>query len=175
MPERPADAVDLLFSKYDGRPHWTMWAQPLGEDEHGLWFGSPPDQEVSRPGLTVLLAFPWALLVPRDRGYVASFNARADDDPGAAVYVDMTTVPVWETPTRMTAVDLDLDVVRRTDGTVYVDDEDEFAEHRVTFGYPPDVVELAEESCRWVLGHVRAGTGPFGAVGEAWMDRARLL
>ena len=55
----------------------------------------------------------------------------------------------------MTAVDLDLDVVRRTDGTVYVDDEDEFAEHRVSFGYPPEVVELAEESCRWVLGHVR--------------------
>ena len=75
----------------------------------------------------------------------------------------------------MTAVDLDLDVVRRTDGTVYVDDEDEFAEHRVSFGYPPEVVELAEESCRWVLGHVRDATGPFGAVGEAWMDRARLL
>ncbi len=175
MPERPADAVDLLFSKYDGRPHWTMWAQPLGEDEHGLWFGSPPDQVVSRPGLSVVLAFPWALLVPRDRGYVASFNARADDDPGAAVYVDMTTVPVWETPTRMTAVDLDLDVVRRTDGTVYVDDEDEFAEHRVSFGYPTEVVELAEDSCRWVLGHVQDATGPFGAVGEAWMDRARLL
>lgn len=175
MPDRPADAVDLLFSKFDGRPHWTMWAQPLGEDEHGRWFGSVADQTVSRPGLSVVLGFPWALLVPPASGYVASFNARSADDPGAEIYVDMTTVPVWTTPTTMTAIDLDLDVVRLTDGTVYVDDEDEFAEHQVTYGYPPEVVALAEESCRWVHERVRDDLEPFGDVGRRWMDAARRL
>ncbi|WP_180935649.1 DUF402 domain-containing protein [Nocardioides ungokensis] len=34
------------------------------------------------------------------------------------------------------AVDLDLDVVRGRTGRVWIDDEDEFAEHRVRFGYP---------------------------------------
>ena len=45
------------------------------------------------------------------------------------VYVDITTVPVWlDGPTRaVTAVDLDLDVVRGWTGRVWVDDEDEFA------------------------------------------------
>ena len=38
------------------------------------------------------------------------------------------------------AVDLDLDVVRGPTGRVWVDDEDEFAEHQVAFDYPDDVV-----------------------------------
>jgi protein associated with RNAse G/E len=52
----------------------------------------------------------------------------------------MTTVPIFGTET-ITAVDLDLDVIRRHDGTVFVDDEDEFTEHRELYGYPVDVVE----------------------------------
>ena len=50
-----------------------------------------------------------------------------------------------------------------------VDDEDEFAEHQVSFGYPPEVVSLAEESCSWVLATVRSGSAPFdrGAAGTA--------
>ena len=49
------------------------------------------------------------------------------------VYIDMSTVPVWDGDT-MTAIDLDLDVVRLWDGTVEILDEDEFAEHQVTLG-----------------------------------------
>ncbi len=174
QPTRPDGAVDVRFRKYDGRPHWVMWAVPLGEDEHGHWLGSPAGQVVSRPDLSVDLPFPWALLVPRDQGFVAAFNV-TDDPERAEVYVDMTTVPVWETPQLVTAVDLDLDVVRMVGGRVLVDDEDEFAEHRVAFGYPPQVVELAEESCRWVLERVAAGAEPFGDVARAWMDAAARL
>lgn len=35
-------------------------------------------------------------------------------------------------------VDLDLDVVRRFDGSAEILDEDEFAEHQVRYGYPPE-------------------------------------
>ena len=53
------------------------------------------------------------------------------------VYVDITTPPVWD-GTVLRAVDLDLDVVRGNTGRVWVDDEDEFADHRVRFGYPDE-------------------------------------
>ena len=39
--------------------------------------------------------------------------------------------------------DLDLDVIRTGDGTVFVDDEDEFAEHRVSLAYPERWVDQA--------------------------------
>lgn len=50
-------------------------------------------------------------------------------------YVDMTSRPAWDGPT-VRAVDLDLDVIEALDRTVFVDDEDEFEEHRVAYGYP---------------------------------------
>ena len=110
-----------------------------------------------------------------ERGYLATFYA---DGFWCGTYVDITTPARWDTGHDVPVLrctDLDLDVVRTQDGRVYVDDEDEFADHRVAFGYPDDVVALAEESCRWVLERVRDRIEPFGEVGDAWMDRARLL
>ena len=52
------------------------------------------------------------------------------------MYVDITTPPQWD-GTTLRAVDLDLDVVRGTTGRVWVDDEDEFAEHRIALATPP--------------------------------------
>jgi protein associated with RNAse G/E len=61
------------------------------------------------------------------------------------------------------AVDLDLDVVRGWTGRIWVDDEDEFAEHRVHFGYPAEVVELALSSCQAVRRAVELSHAPFDA------------
>jgi protein associated with RNAse G/E len=106
-------------------------------------------------------------LVPRGVGWVATFHA-----PGwhLTTYVDMTSVPWWD-GTTCRAVDLDLDVVRGAGGEVVVDDEDEFAVHQVRYGYPPEVVSLAEESCAWVLEQVRAGRAPFDeATAARWFE-----
>jgi uncharacterized protein len=43
-------------------------------------------------------------------------------------------------------VDLDLDVVRRFDGSAEILDEDEFAEHQARYGYPPEVTGHAERA-----------------------------
>jgi protein associated with RNAse G/E len=115
-------------------------------------------------------------LVPRDRPFVATFYDDACEVPPDAlswasveVYVDITTVPQWSDGT-MTAVDLDLDVIRSRSGRVWVDDEDEFADHRVRFGYPDDVVRLASRSCDDVLAAVTARAGAYdGVVGPAWI------
>ena len=69
-------------------------------------------------------------------------------------------------------VDLDLDVVLTRAGHLFVDDEDEFAEHQVELGYPAEVVALAERWRDLVLSAVAAGDEPFGTVGHEWLRRA---
>jgi hypothetical protein len=81
---------------------------------------------------------------------------------------DDGTGPEWE----VTMVDLDLDVVLTREGHLFVDDEDEFAEHQVELGYPAEVVALAERWRDLVLSAVAAGDEPFGTVGHEWLRRA---
>jgi protein associated with RNAse G/E len=79
----------------------------------------------------------------------------------------MTTPPTWDERV-VRAVDLDLDVVRLRDGSVYVDDEDEFAEHAVTYGYPDEVVRLAEASRDRLYAAILAAEPPFDGSHERW-------
>nr|WP_255524080.1 DUF402 domain-containing protein [Terrabacter sp. MAHUQ-38] len=119
----------------------------------------------------------WVSLVPHVGAYAVGFYSHARQ---VSVYVDMTTEPVWQRRDasdggpewEVTMVDLDLDVVLTREGDLFVDDEDEFAEHRVQFGYPPEVVALAERWRDLVLAAVAAGDEPFGSVGHEWLRRA---
>jgi protein associated with RNAse G/E len=57
---------------------------------------------------------------------------------------------------------------------VFVDDEDEFDEHRIAFGYPPEVVELARRSCDEVLSAVTSRVPPYdGPTAQRWLDVLR--
>ena len=74
------------------------------------------------------------------------------------------------------AVDLDLDVIRGADrtgggGRVWIDDEDEFADHRVRFGYPTDVIRAATTSCDRVLADVGSRHPPYDETADAWLVR----
>ncbi len=171
---RLGDPMRVVKTKWGGRPHWEYDAIWLGRDDHGTWYGVPTGTVMQRPGLSLTTSVDQAGLVPSPEyaggGWLATFHA-----PGYEVstYVDIATVPVWDDST-VRAVDLDLDVVRPADGEVFVDDEDEFTEHRVAFGYPPEVVSLAERSCAWVLEAVLAGEAPFGSsISEVWLDVLR--
>jgi hypothetical protein len=167
------DPVRMVFRKWGDRPHWEYDAVRLGRDEHGTWLGAPAGTTVSRPGASFVSPAVFVSVVPPDEPFVATFYAPHAKGPGDPVelYVDITTVPCW-TDAVVTTVDLDLDVVRGRSGRVWVDDEDEFADHRVRYGYPHDVVVLATGSCERVHAAVRAGTGPFDqALGRTWLSR----
>jgi hypothetical protein len=97
---------------------------------------------------------------PHDAAWSGSFY-ESDEQP-IATYVDMTTVPVWDGAT-VSMVDLDLDVVLLRDGSLKLDDEDEFDQHRVGFGYPAEGVELALTSCEAVRRAVELSQSPFDA------------
>lgn len=162
--------VRVVFSKWGDQPHWEYAAHRLGEDEHGTWLGVPQGTVISRPGASFATQEAQVVLLPSAGHYVATFYA-----PGGGarcwLYVDITSSASWEGQT-VRVVDLDLDVVKGWTGDVWVEDEDEFADHRVRFGYPAEVVALAVTSCHQVLGAVEAGAVPFdGAPSERWLDR----
>jgi hypothetical protein len=152
------------MTKWGDRPHWVYDGTYLGADEHGDWIGFPEGSRFTRPGADYVAPYDQVGLVPEGQGWVAAFHS-----PGGKVwvYVDITTVPVWE-GTTVRAVDLDLDVVRGHAGRVWVDDEDEFAERRTS--YPDDVVDHALRTCREVEAMVRDRTAPFDTA-ERWLAR----
>jgi len=167
--------VQLIFTKWGDQPHWHIPTEPLGEDDHGVWLGVPEGTVMWRPGVRVETDYAAVILVPKNSPFVAMFMDRVPgpEEPNPpVVYVDMTTVPIFDAET-ISAVDLDLDVIRRYDGTVFIDDEDEFTEHRELYGYPVDVVELAEGSCRDVVAGLTARTAPWGGQAERWLAAVR--
>ena len=156
------------MTKWGGRPHWEYDGVFLGTDAYGEWLGFPVGTFYRRPGMEFVATFGGAMLVPAGgAAYLAAFN---DAAAKAAVYVDMATPAEWDGSV-LRSVDLDLDVVRLPDGTVFLDDADEFAEHRVLYGYPDDVVAMAEATAAEVLAAVQAGVPPYDGSAERWLSR----
>ncbi|HEY1134740.1 MAG TPA: DUF402 domain-containing protein [Nocardioides sp.] len=171
----PGAAVRVEMSKHGGRPHWRYDAVVLHEDDEGAWLGVRAGTRHERPGFAFDSEVDKVVRVTREHRVAALLDAGLWCD----VYVDMATPPVWdlsgEVPV-LRSVDLDLDVIRRSDGRVFVDDEDEFAEHRETLGYPEELVRAAETSRDLVLGQVRLGQPPFDTATVAhWLGELRAL
>jgi protein associated with RNAse G/E len=164
--------VRLVFTKYDGSLHWHQTMKYLGEDEHGIWLGALAGATAQRGDEPpVRYEAPSVQLVPAGPWWTAVFN---DPPATAEVYCDISTPARWTSPGEVTMVDLDLDVVRRRpDRHVLLDDEDEFAEHQVRYGYLPEVITQAEQAAAWLLAAVSAGLEPFGSAAEQWLDKVR--
>ena len=79
---------------------------------------------------------------------------------------------VWE----INSVDMDLDVIRTGTGKVFVDDEDEFENHRVSMNYPQDLQDELREQTTELLKHVAANQAPFDKAYRAqWIVKAQNL
>ncbi|GAA1902628.1 DUF402 domain-containing protein [Streptantibioticus ferralitis] len=170
MTETGQQTVRVVYTKYDGALHWHQYATRLGEDQHGVWLGCPAGNTAQRghePPITYDHAF--VLLIPRDAWWTAVFNAAPHR---TEIYCDISTVPQWRDG-MVTMADLDLDVVRRRGGSLFVDDEDEFAEHRVRYGYPAEVVQSAEHAAQWLMKAIGEGVEPFGGGYLEWLSLVR--
>ena len=168
------DPVRIEMEKWGDLPHWQIPGHWLGSDEHGDWIGIPRGTPMSRPGMHVVSQNDQVGLVPpadapeTERWWVSTFHGPGGSLP-VAVYVDIATPPVWDGSTLRT-VDLDLDVVRNDTGEVWVDDEDEFAEHRVELGYPDGIATGAERSCALVRTRMAAGRAPYDGSHQRWLS-----
>jgi hypothetical protein len=173
IPE-PGQPVHVRYTKWGDRPHWEYDQVVLGSDEHGVWTGGAAGTHMSRPGFAFDARSAFVNCFAHSSGWVATFWSDFGMSDAASVYVDITTVPVWSAadpgPAEVVMIDLDLDVIRLFNGHLFVDDEDEFAEHQVSFGYPADVVTDAETTCAQVLTAVQRGDQPFGRYGGQGLE-----
>ncbi|MCG0285598.1 DUF402 domain-containing protein [Streptomyces sp. PSAA01] len=162
------DLVSVNYTKYDGSLHWNLRMRRLGEDEHGVWLGLPGGGVMRKGyGPMVPIACAHVVLLPRDAWWTAAFNAPPRE---TEIYCDIATPPEWLSSHEVSMVDLDLDVIRkRTDGSTLMDDEDEFAEHQVRYGYPAEVIAEAEAAGRWLMEAVDGRAEPFGDASRAWL------
>lgn len=159
----------MEYSKWDGRLHWHFEVEALGIDDYGTWFSGRPGISLQRGDETPIVEVDgFAMLVPRAGDWIAFWN-RVEEP---AVYVDVTNTPVLY-PDRITAVDLDLDILRWRDGRVTEEDRDEFELHQRQMAYPAEVVAGAERAARWLEAAITAGEAPFDDTGAKWLDTAR--
>ena len=165
------DSVDVVLRKYDERPHRRTTTRRLGEDEFGVWLGSPRGTVVTysygakKPERTRHAA---VRVIPPGRWWCAIFFAEPSTRD---VYCDIIAPARWESPAEVTLVDLDLDVLRyRPGGRVEVEDEDEFRRNTDVFGYPPDVVAEATAAAQELRTALTADVEPFATHWRRWME-----
>ena len=165
------DAVDLVLRKFDGRPHRQVTARLLGEDAYGTWLGTPRGTVVTyhygaRPlGRTKVSA---VRLLPAEKWWMAMFLA---EPAKREIYCDVITPPRWTGPAEITVVDLDIDLVRYRDHRVEVEDEDEFEEHRLEMGYPPEIVEGSLNGAAALREALVRDDEPFASHYRTWLTR----
>lgn len=107
------------------------------------------------------------MLVPPADDWLAWFPEFGDFE----LYVDIVS-GTERSETAVTTVDLDLDVIRRRDGTIELLDVDEFELHQVELAYPSELIDHAERAAQRVLAAVRGGEEPFaGSAAKGWMQK----
>jgi hypothetical protein len=161
------DEIWIERRKWPDHPHYGHAGWLLGEDEHGSWFELRVGTPIHRGDEVLFLGrFGGLMLSPPDGRTLIWFPEHGDVD----LYVDVVRDTVL-TSTSLVMIDMDLDVVRwREDGRVELVDEDELAEHTVTLGYTPAMVDDATAVGAEVLRAVQANEPPFDGVAAArWL------
>jgi len=168
--------VHVRFTKWDGSLHWHFDTVRLGDDAHGVWLGGGPGTPVRRGSEpAIIISPPFALLIPAEGWWTATFNPESGGSPFEyVIYVDICTPPEWDGDT-VSAVDLDLDVAMRVDGTVAMLDEDEFEEHRIAMAYPAHIADQARASAAARFTTIEASGEPFATIGFRWLQQAMRL
>ena len=159
--------IEVRGFKWPRRQTAVAMLRLLGEDEHGRWLGvarGEPWWEADWSDAGVFVA-PLVKLVPRGTYWSACFQPI---EP--VVDVDVVLPVAWLGDV-LEEVDLELDVVRTTDGVVRVRDREEFERVRAAWPMPAEVVARAEEACEWARGMVERREEPFGEVGAGWLER----
>jgi protein associated with RNAse G/E len=162
-----SEMVRVVYTKYDGSAHRDYPARRLTEDDLGVWVGVTRGTTSVYHGQPSVEQIPFVLLIPHHAWWTGMFNPPPRT---SEVYCDITTPARWEGDT-VHIVDLDLDVSRRRDTRVVeLRDEDEFAEHRVTFGYPDEVVTQAQSAAQRLFVALGDGSEPFATAYRKWLS-----
>jgi protein associated with RNAse G/E len=93
------------------------------------------------------------------------------------VYVDLAVAHEWTdirpAVTEFHVIDMDLDVIRMAGRGVFIDDQDEFAEHRVAMNYPDRLVDDIQAAADELYQAVKAQQAPFDGTDVEWFTKGR--
>ncbi len=173
---RPGDLVVARNRKYDGTSHWVVPGHYLGADEFGHWIFQGTHEFISRPGAALYTESDAVLLIPFTGDWVATFYDEAH--PGKVeLYIDLAIELQWRRirpdVVEFHMIDMDLDVVRTATRGLYVDDEDEFAQHRIDLAYPDELCTRMESACAVLVEDVAGANAPFDGRDAAWFTLGR--
>lgn len=159
-------AIELASTKYDGSLHYRYRVGLVSmSPDLVMVYCRPGTPVVSYRGQLVAGRHTLALLW-RDRPYNLHVNWQADWRPHSH-YVNVATPASWDEHA-VRFVDLDLDVIWKVDGTLILDDEDEFELHRERFGYPPELVSESWRCRDEVADMIVRGVYPFDGSLYRW-------
>lgn len=173
---QPGQLVVARNRKWNGKAHWVVPGRYLGEDRHGWWIFQGTNEFCSRPGAAFYTASDAVLLVPRSGDWVATFYDDAHPS-GVRVYVDLAVAHEWTdirpAVTEFHVIDMDLDVIRMAGRGVFIDDQDEFAEHRIAMNYPDRLVDDIQAAADELYQAVKAQHAPFDGTEVEWFTKGR--
>jgi uncharacterized protein len=163
--------VELAAEKWGGVAHYRGAVHHLGDDELGTWVWGPAGRTIMRGDeVGFVTEHPTLMLVPPDAWWMLAWWL---GHPTVELYVNINTPAVRDGDV-ISYVDLDLDVVRRCDGSIEIVDRDELELHSAQLGYPPDLVARAEAAADEVVERMRRGEPPFeGVDARRWVDIAK--
>lgn len=165
--------VTVQFLKKPDIIHWGFESFRLGEDDFGIWLSTPQGTrrwkgEDDRSPVRSNAVF----CLPRDQWWTLHYNGPLTQ---YSHFVDIATVPTFVSDDRVEMIDLDLDVVVRQDGSVFVDDEDEFAVHQLRYGYTGEEIRMARETTDRMAKSLRSREEPFFDVARSWWNQVKGL
>ena len=159
--------MTFRWRKWDGGVHWVHTCRYLGSDDHGDWFGQRPGERSTRPGRDFVAEHPSVMLLPASGEWVLTMNAPPHP---TRVYIDLAWDAGWNDDGEPVGIDMDLDVVDSARRGVWIDDRDEWDEHRVAYGYPEPVVTRLEALALELEVAVAAHRSPFDeATAARWL------
>ena len=152
--------IHVVSTKYDGSPHWEFDSFFVAERGPLLIATNFVGQELRNKAGLWKTPYDVRNHFWTDRWY----NVMRCDRPRAGGleywYCNVTT-PAQYDGEAVRYIDLDLDVLVFPDGKMKVVDEDEFLEHSVRMGYPPDVIEQARRAVDELIALAHAAQFPF--------------
>jgi protein associated with RNAse G/E len=161
--------VTVQFLKNPDILHWGFEAFFLGEDEHGSWIAVPEGTKRWKgEKLFHPTRDPAVFCAPRDGWWHLHYNGATTR---FSHFVDIVTPPRWVSENRYEMIDLDLDVIIHQDGTVEIEDEDEFEIHQVRYGYTEEMILRAEAETKRIVGVLKNREEPFFDVAANWLAR----
>lgn len=161
----PGTIVQLHKLRWPKEPKVTHPVEVLGEDDHGLWVGSPAGAQFVNGDGSV-----WVADVDSVACLTSSvaWNSWFLAEPRRNLYLDIFHSAGWA-GARYEFVDLDLDVYGLD--LLEIVDIEELELHTELYGYPPELVEEAWTRATEARRVAESGAEPYRSVGWAWLDR----